>query len=273
MAFLIVTFKESGKLAYAYGIAVSATMLITTVLIIYVARRKWHVPLVVLIPLAVFFSIFDGSFFLSNIAKVMSGGWIVLTISVGIVILIQTWLRGRELLRKEALAMSMDIGAFVENIGRNPPQRVAGIAVFLSANPNGVPRALLHNLKDNKILHEHTVLLSVKTEEIPYVSPEERSWAEVLGHGLYRIGLRYGFSETPNIPVALENITLDGLRLEPMKTSYFLGRERMVVSRRRTMAAWRKELFAFMSHNALNPTAYFRIPPNRVVEIGAQVEI
>jgi len=151
--------------------------------------------------------------------------------------------------------------------------RVPGIAVFLSGNPNGVPGALLHNLKHNKILHEHTVILSVKTEEIPYVDSSQRVKLDPLGKGMYRILLSYGFSETPNIPATLKNIQELDFRFEPMQTTFFLGRETLIVTNRRFMAIWRKRLFWFMSHNAQNATNFFHLPPNRVVELGVQIEL
>ena len=270
---LILTFKKSTNLAAAYGIAVSATMLITTVLIMFVARRLWSVPLAVLIPLTTAFLVIDSSFFSANIVKIKAGGWIVLVIALMLYILMKTWLDGREILRKRLAADSMNLDLFLQEISPQHPMRVPGIAVFLSGNPNGVPGALLHNLKHNKILHEHTVILSVKTEEIPYVDSSQRVKLDPLGKGMYRILLSYGFSETPNIPATLKNIQELDFRFDPMQTTFFLGRESLIVTNRRFMAMWRKRLFWFMSHNAQNATNFFHLPPNRVVELGVQIEL
>jgi KUP system potassium uptake protein len=270
---LVLIFRKSGNLAAAYGIAVSIDMLITTLLITVIARSRWRSPLwLVLIGAAVFLCI-DGSFFLSNILKIRYGGWIVLVIAAVLGLLMKTWLDGREILRRNALADSLDLDLFVRDVQQNPLQRVPGTAVFLGGNPRGVPKALLHNLKHNKVLHEHTIILSVKTEEIPVVAPDRRVTIEYIGAGIYRLVASYGFSETANIPKLLESLQFADLKFEPLQTTYFLGREVLVVSHQSRMSVWRKKIFLFMSHNSLNATSFFRIPPNRVVELGSQIEL
>lgn len=270
---LILTFRESTNLAAAYGIAVSATMLITTVLMIFVARRLWTEPLPLLVPAAAVFLVLDGAFFCANIIKIKAGGWIVLVIALSIYLLMKTWIDGREILRKGLAAAAMDFELFLQEITPERPTRVPGIAVFLTANSKGVPSALLHNMKHNKILHERTVILSVKTEEVPYVDGTERVQVQAFGKGMYRILLRYGFSETPNIPVVLKNLHELDFRFEPMQTTYFLGRESLIVTHRHSLPTWRKKLFLFMSHNAQDATNFFRLPPNRVVELGLQMAL
>jgi KUP system potassium uptake protein len=270
---LVLLFRKSSNLGAAYGIAVSTTMLITTLLILFVARGKWRIPWPLLSAFAAAFLIIDGSFFASNILKIKAGGWIVMLMACVIYLFMKTWLDGRKILREKVMAKAVDLNMFVQDIQQNPPQRVSRTAVFLAGNPQGVPGALLHNLKHNEVLHAHTIILSVNTEEIPIVSSENRVVIDYLGGGIYRIISRYGFSETPNIPALLEGIHFPDLRFDPMQTTYFLGREVLVISNNRDMAMWRKKMFLFMSHNALNATSFFCLPPNRVVELGAQIEL
>ena len=270
---LILGFRESGRLAGAYGIAVSATMLITTVLITYVARKAWKVPLPILVPISVVFLAIDVAFFSSNVAKILSGGWIVLLIALAAYLLMKTWRDGRDALKEGLGTAEIDFSNFVCEIQANRPARVSGTAVFLCGNPGGVPRLLLHNLKHNKVLHATTVVLSVKTEEIPRVAPENRVRVQGFGEGLWRILLSYGFSEDPDVPVALAAIAQPGLEFGSMDTTFFLGRETIVMTRRKSMTNWRKGLFRILSNNALDATYFFHLPPNRVVELGAQVEL
>ena len=270
---LILVFRKSGNLAAAYGIAVSIDMLITTVLIAVIARGRWSAPLWLIAAPAALFLFIDGSFFVSNIMKVRYGGWIVLAIAAFLGTLMKTWLDGRDILRKKMFADSLQLDAFVKDIQQNGIQRVQGTAVFLAGNPHGVPKALLHNLKHNKVMHEHTVILSVKTEEIPVVEADKRALIEYIGAGIYRIVASYGFSETADIPALLASLQFSDLRFDPMQTTYFLGREALVASDGKRMSLWRKKIFLFMSHNSLNATSFFHIPPNRVVELGSQIEL
>jgi KUP system potassium uptake protein len=270
---LILAFRESSRLAAAFGIAVSADMLITSVLLTLIARQRWGVRLPVLVSLAAVFLTVEVSFFGANVMKVASGGWIVIAMATLIGTLMKTWMDGRDILRRNLAAFSLDLDSLPPQLAKRPPYRVSGTAVFLSANPVAVPRALLHNLKHNKILHEHTVILSVLTVEVPTVPAATRAEVRALGQGLYQISLRYGFSETPNVPADLEALHTPDLPFDPMDTTYFLGRETLVLKSGRAMAGWRKGLFSFMSHNALSATNFFRLPPNRVVELGAQIEL
>jgi len=270
---LIFGFKESGNLASAYGIAVSATMLITTILTAIVARRLWKIRLPVIVVVVSLFIFIDLLFFGSNVIKIFSGGWVAILIALAAYVIMTTWQEGRAILRKNFEDQTLDIHLFVNDVKERKPTRVSGIAVFLTGNATGTPRTLLHNYKHNKILHEHIVLLSIKTEEIPYVAPEDRVEIHEIGAGMYRITLKYGFSEDPDIPKALMTIDLAGIRFEPMRTTYFLGRETLLISGKSRMLKWRKKLFAFLSHNAFDATGFFRLPPNRVIELGLQVEL
>jgi len=270
---LVLIFRKSGNLAAAYGIAVSVDMLLSTILITVIARIIWRIPLwLVAVPSFLFFCI-DSSFLLSNVMKIRYGGWIVLVLATMLGLLMKTWLDGRDILRKNMLKQSVDLRTFVEGLAHNLPQRVPGTAVFLAGNPMGVPNALLHNLKHNKILHEHTIILSIQTQEIPFVAPENRMTIEDFGSGMYRIIASYGFSETPNIPILLSKIQFPDLKFDPMQTTYFLGRETLVIAHSRKMLPWRKRIFLFMSHNALNATSFFKLPANRVIELGSLIEL
>ena len=274
--FLILVFRRSGDLAAAYGIAVSIDMFLTTILIAVIARSKWQAPLWLIALLITAFLCIDGSFLVSNLMKIQYGGWIVLAIAAFLGICMKTWVEGREFVRKDMLAGAMDLETFVHSIQESPIQRVPGIAVFLGGNPQVVPKALLHNLKHNKVMHEHTLILTVKTEEIPFVAADKRVRIEYIGAGIYRMMASYGFSETPDIPALLKSLQFSDLRFDPMQTTYFLGREAFVIAykkRRMRMAIWRKRLFMFMSKNSLNATSFFKIPPNRVVELGSQIEL
>jgi KUP system potassium uptake protein len=270
---LILYFKESGKLAGAYGIAVSATMVITTLLALVWVRNslKFRWSLVTLF--AILFLIPSLAFFISNIFKLGSGGWIVLVISLVTYILMSTWRSGRELLRKKAEEQTLDLALFIADIKSTKPCRVKGVAVFFTGNPHGVPRALLHNFKHNKILHETTIVLMVNTEDIPFVAATNRCVARSLGEGIFHVHLKYGFSETPNVPVALTHLSDVGLQFNPMNTTYFLGKESLITKRSRSMPYWRKRIFYYMTRNALDASSFFALPPNRVVELGLQVEL
>jgi KUP system potassium uptake protein len=270
---LVLGFQESSRLAGAYGIAVSATMFITTVLTIIVARYLWSIPYIYFIPLALVFLMIDLVFFLSNAVKIMTGGWIVLLISTVIFILIKTWIDGRLILSEEIKKLSVPLDVFLKDREQFEITKVSGTAVFLSANTGTIPAALLHNLEHNKVLHEKTIMLTVHVEDIPYVKPSERARVENFGDGIYRIELHYGFSETPDIPAALNAITYPGLTFEPSRTTYFLGRKSILISHKGSISVWRKKLYKLMSHMALDTTFYFNLPQNRTVEMGARLEL
>jgi KUP system potassium uptake protein len=271
---LVLGFKSSSRLAGAYGIAVSGTMLMTTCLMIFLGRRAFRTKLWILVPVAVLFLIMDFSFFLSNALKVVSGGWIVIAIAFVFFVIMKTWTDGRKLFGKRMLAYRLSPELFASSIALDPPARVPGTAVFLTADPKGVPKALLHNLKHNRVLHERTIVLSVQTTDEPYVP--EASRASIVGHegGIWHVLLNFGFSETPDVPKAMGAFVIPGYVPDPMKTTYFLGREALVISRERGgMMKWRKRLYAFLFNNAVSPTDFFRLPPDRVVEIGAKTEL
>ena len=271
---LVLAFRSSGALANAYGIAVSATMFVTTCLTIYLARRMWGASLWVVAPLALLFLFIDGTFFLSNITKIVSGGWIVAAFAVLLFVAMKTWTDGRRLFSKKVEIYRLSPELFASSIALDPPVRVPGTAIFLTVDPKGVPKALLHNLKHNRVLHERTIVLSVQTEDEPYVDSSKR--ADILGHdgGIWHVVLHFGFSETPDVPRAIADLKIPGFVPDPMRITYFLGREVLAVGRERGgMMRWRKRLFAFLFTNAISPTDFFRLPPDRVIEIGAKTEL
>jgi KUP system potassium uptake protein len=270
---LVLGFKSSSNLAGAYGIAVSATMLMTTLLMIFLARKANHTKLWIVIPVGLFFLAIDGAFFLSNIAKVASGGWIVVVFALLLFLVMKTWMDGRKLFAKKIQAFRLSPEIFASSIDLAPPHRVSGTAIFLTADPKGVPKALLHNLKHNKVLHELTIVLSVQTVDEPYVDDSARVTVSGPTGGMWYVALHFGFSETPDVPKALSRVAIPGFDNDPMKTTYFIGREAIVLGRKGGMLRWRKDLFAFLFNNAVSPTHFFRLPPDRVVEIGSQTQL
>ncbi len=271
---LVLGFKNSGALANAYGIAVSATMFMTTCLMIFLARRMNHTRLWLVIPFSLLFLTIDGAFFVSNVTKIVSGGWIVAAFAAFLFVVMKTWTDGRKLFSKKIQIYRLSPELFASSIALDPPVRVPGTAVFLTVDPKGVPKALLHNLKHNRVLHERTIVLSVQTQDEPYVDELRR--ADIIGHegGIWHVLLHFGFSETPDVPHAIAALKIPGFTPDPMKITYFLGREVIAVGRERGgMLKWRKRLFTFLFNNAVSPTDFFRLPPDRVVEIGAKTEL
>ncbi len=270
----VVGFRSSDSLSAAYGIAVTGTMTITTILALIVARRQWHWSRLTVIVAGILLLTIDLSFLGANLIKVEYGGWFPLVLGVAVFIVMTTWRRGRELVVREIKQSGLALQPFIENIAEHPPLRVPGTAVFLTANQNSVPHALLHNLKHNKVLHERNVLLTVEMLETPVAEPNERIEITELGGNFYGLELRFGFAEDPNIPRALSKCQKVGLPFDMMDTTFFLSRETIIADARRPgMALWRDKLFAFMARNALPATAFFQIPGNRLIELGAQVEI
>ncbi|MGC1550730.1 MAG: potassium transporter Kup [Rhodanobacter sp.] len=270
----VVGFRSSDSLSAAYGIAVTGTMTITTILALIVARHQWNWHPVAVAAAGVLFLTIDLSFFSANLIKVEYGGWFPLVLGVAVFIVMTTWRRGRELVVREIKQGGLALMPFIENIAEHPPLRVPGSAVFLTANQNAVPHALLHNLKHNKVLHERNVLLTVEILETPVAEAEERIHIVPFGGEFYGLELRFGFAEDPNIPLALTQCARSGMPFDMMDTTFFLSRENIVADKRRPgMALWRDKLFAFMARNALPATAFFQIPGNRLIELGAQVEI
>ena len=275
---LVVGFGSSSNLAAAYGIAVTGTMAITTLLFHRVARDQWRWQRWKAWPLTLAFLLVDLAFFGANIVKVEEGGWFPLAAGGLVFVLLSTWKRGRQVLADQLRDAGLPLGLFLADVARKKPQRVPGTAVFMTSNVEGVPPVLLHHLKHNKVLHERVVLASVVSEEIPSVPEPERVAVRELGSGFYQVIARYGFMETPDVPAMLDSIprrAIPGprLRIVPMETTYFLGRETLIPTGPARMATWRKRLFIVMARNASTASSFFRLPPNRVVEMGAQIQL
>lgn len=270
---LVLGFESSSNLAAAYGIAVTITMVITTLLVLVLARRAWGWNGFKLGLGIVFFLLVDLAFFSANALKIGHGGWIALLIGAIIFTLMVTWKNGRALLNQRLRENAMPLDLFLQSLTRGSTPRVPGTAVFLTSTPDGVPNALLHNLKHNKVVHERLVLLTVVTEEIPRVEDRDRVTVHCLGSNTYRIIIRYGFTEDPDLPHALALCEPHGLSFEMMDTTFFLGRATLIPTDRAGMALWRERLFANMFRTATRPMDFFRIPYNRVVELGTQVEL
>lgn len=270
---IVLGFGSSSNLAAAYGVAVTATMVITTILLAVVERDKWGWSLPLVIGLSGFFLIIDLAFFGANIIKIPHGGWFPLVVGALIFLLMTTWKKGRRILAARLLSRAHPIEDFLRDIAKNPPVRVPGTAIFMNGTAAGTPPALMHNLEHNKVLHERVVLLTVKTKQTPYVEAEARVQIESLGHEFYRMIINYGFMEDPDVPRVLENLEPPAPRLDAMNTTFFLGRETVIAGKYPGMMMWREKLFAVMSRNASSATAYFCLPPNRVVELGSQIEI
>ena len=270
--FVVLVFQTSSSLAAAYGIAVTGTMIITTIMLSVVARTlwKWHwLPTAALI--SVLFVI-DAAFLGANFIKVAQGGWFPLVLAALVFIIMTTWKRGRRILAERIQQLATPLEVFLKNIPTLDVARVPGTAVFMNGTASRTPPALLHNLEHNKVLHERVVFVTVKTNLVPHVEDNERVEVESFGHGLYRIKVHYGFMEDPNIPDALA-AARPQIDIDPASATYFLGRETIIATKRPGMALWREKLFALIAHNATTATAYFGIPPDRVVELGEQIEI
>jgi len=271
---LVVSFRSSTALATAYGISVSLTMLIDTLLLAIVARALWPKWRRIVLPLCVLFFIVELAFVIANAAKIPDGGWFPLVLGIVLFTMLRTWRRGRELLQAEVRKEGIGLDTFLPGLMLAPPVRVPGTAIFLTADPGVVPHALLHNLKHNKVLHERNVFLTVHTLSSPYAGPSRRLKIEPIGQDFYRVIIRTGFMEVPDVPLALmRSCDEGGVYFDPMDTTYFASRETVVAIAHRGMPVWRDKLFAFMHRNAAPATGFFRIPGNRLVELGAQVEI
>ena len=269
---LVLTFRSSSSLATAYGISVSLTMLIDTLLLAIVARALWPKWRRWVLPLCVLFLVGDVGFVIANGAKILQGGWFPVVLGIILFTLLRTWRRGRELLAAEIRKDGIQLDTFLPGLMLAPPVRVPGTAVFLTAQTGVAPHALLHNLKHNKVLHERNVFLTVETLSVPY--SHKRLLIDEIGDGFHRVVVRFGFMETPDVPQALmRSCDLGGIYFDPMDTTYFASRETIVASARRGMPVWRDKLFAVMHRNAAPATGFFRIPGNRLVELGTQVEI
>ena len=271
---LVLAFRSSSNLAAAYGISVSGTMLIDTLLLALVARALWPRWRWAVLALCVPFFLIDLGFVVANGAKLMQGAWFPVVLGMVLFMLMRTWRRGRELMREELRKDGIRVDTFLPGLMLAPPARVPGTAVFLTTDGTVVPHALLHNLKHNKVLHERNVFLTVETLQVPHAPVDQRIRLEHIGEDFHRIVVRFGFMETPDVPLALMRACdAGGMSIDPMDTTYFASRETIVASARRGMPVWRDKLFAFMHRNAAPATGFFRIPGNRLVELGSQVEI
>jgi KUP system potassium uptake protein len=270
---LVLGFESSGALAAAYGVAVTGTMLMTTLLVAVVMLLLWKWPPLLAVPVLLGFLVVDGLFFAANLPKVLQGGAFPVIAGIVLFVLMSTWKRGRQILVERIDEGSLPLPVFIASIAVQPPHRVEGTAVFLTARANAVPHALLHNLLHNQVLHSQVVLLTVISEDRPRVPEAERFEVLAHGNGFFRVLLHYGFMDEPDVPAALALCQRDDLDFSPMRTTYFLSRETVVVSRLEGMARWRGTLFAFLLKNANGTLRFFKLPLNRVIELGTQVEI
>jgi KUP system potassium uptake protein len=268
VAAAVIGFGSSSKLASAYGVAVMGTMLATTFLTFFVIRYGWGYPLWLCVLATGFFLLVDATLFAAALNKVLEGGWFPLVLGAALFVIMTSWRRGRARLHHQLRSSSVPLEPFLKSLFADPPQRVPGTAVFLTATPEVTPHALLHSLKHYKVLHERVVFLTVEFRDVPGVPFEERVVCDRLGRDCWRVQVRYGFMNRPEVVQALEQCSGFGLEVDAMETSYFLSREKIV-----PVASWRDRLFAAMARNAGNITDYFNIPTNRVIELGTRVEI
>ncbi len=269
---LVLFFRNSSNLAAAYGIAVTGAMFIDSCLLTVVLFSLWKWKPWVSIPLLALFFLVDIAYFTANLTKVPAGGWFPLLVGLIIFTMLTTWAKGRKLMIERMNEGSMPVAIFIKSAASSAA-RVPGTAVFMTTTPDGIPHALLHNLKHNKVLHERVLLLTVKIEDVPFVDPEKRIDLKELGSGFFRLILRYGFMEETDVPAALAKVESCGPQFKMMDTSFFLARQTLIASSRPGMALWREGLFAWMLRNAESAMQFFKLPTNRVVELGSQVEI
>ncbi|MDO9016472.1 MAG: potassium transporter Kup [Deltaproteobacteria bacterium] len=269
---LVVIFRESTHLAAAYGIAVTGTMSITSVLF-YQLTRQWKWALWKSVSLVAVFLALDLAFLAANVVKITDGGWLPLAMAAGVFVVMTTWKKGRRTLGHHIIANTLPTELFLSDVETTQPHRVKGTAVFMTSNPDGAPPVLLHHFKHNKVLHEQVILLSVQTKHVPEVPAAQRLTIKDLGQGFWQVTATYGFMETPNVLECLTLCNARGLPVDPQAASFYLGRETLLTSGRSSMARWRKVLFAILSRNARPANMFFNIPPNRVVELGTQIEL
>jgi KUP system potassium uptake protein len=270
---VVAGFQSSSNLAAAYGIAVTSTMVITTIIFGVVIRERWRWSLPLVILIVGFFLVVDSAFLGANLVKIPQGGWFPLIIAAGIFIVMTTWKRGSTLVvtREKDLEMSLEV--FLKQIAAKPPVRAPGTAVFLSADPDGAPAALLANLKYNGVLHERVLLTTVVIEEIPRIPRKERITVEPLEQGFYRVKVRYGFMEEPNLPHVLARLDLPGVTFDSKEIPYFVSRTKVIATEQPGMALWREHLYTVMRQNAASAADFFCLPPARVFEIGMSIEL
>jgi KUP system potassium uptake protein len=270
---VVLGFRSVSALGAAYGIAVTGTMAITTMLFYVLARSRWNWSIAKAGSLTAALLVVDLSFFSANVLKIAKGGWVPLVLALMIFTLMTTWHRGRRIVQKRLHRGSLPLEMLLEDVARNKPPRVSGTAVFMTSDPDGAPLVLLHHLKHNKVLHQHVILVSVMFANVPEVPENERIGVTLFPEGFARVKARYGFMETADVPDILARSADKGIVAIPLQTTYYLGRERLLARGTSPMAAWRKKLFIFMSRNSLSATEFFNIPSNRVVELGAQIEL
>ncbi len=275
---VVIGFGSSTALGAAYGIAVTGTMAITTVLFAVVAATRWRWPRWRALSLAGAFLTIDLAFLSSNALKIAHGGWVPLVIAIVLFTLMTTWKRGREILRERLTDISMPLDSFLTSIGKSTIPRVPGTAVFMTSDSDGAPVVLLHHLKHNKVLHERVILLSVQNTGIPEVKNDDRLTLQRMEHGFVRVVARYGFMESPDVKHIMELLRRQGVKSRPLETSYYLGREQLIARKKAwkrggsSMNIWRKRLFAIMAKNGRSAAEFFQLPPNRVIELGTQIE-
>ena len=269
----VVMFKSSSNLASAYGIAVTLDMTITTVMTFFVIRYGWKYPLWLCLLATGFFFVIDVTFFASNLLKLIAGGWFPIVIGMGMFTLMVTWTQGRRMLSRKLRDDAIPLADFLEAVFVSPPTRVDGTAVFLASEPGATPNALMHNLKHNKVLHEYNLFVTVKHHEVPWVGFDQRIEMEPLGHDCWAVSLNFGFKNDPDVPEALKLLEGRGVPLDEMSTSYFLSRDIVIPTLGAGMPMWREKLFASMHRNAAAAADFLNLPTNRIVELGAKVEI
>jgi KUP system potassium uptake protein len=269
----VLGFGSSENLAAAYGIAVTATMLSTTILTFFVTRYRWHLPLLVCFGATGFFIAIDILLVSACTLKLLHGGWFPLLLGSVLLTIMLTWRTGRELVFQNLEKHAIPLDAFLESLFMAPPTRVYGTAIFLRGESDGVPHALLHNLSHNKVLHERVVFITVYIVEEPWVPADEQVKITDLGHQCYQVNVHYGFKDEPDIPNVLKLCGARGLEFEMMETSFFIARQTVISTPGSGMVSWREHLFVAMSRNARAAADYYQIPPNRVIELGTQVEI
>jgi KUP system potassium uptake protein len=270
---IVIGFGSSGAVASAYGIAVTLTMIITVLLLYIVETERWRWPRAAALSLMLVFLTIDGAFFGANALKILDGGWVTLVVAWALFTVMTTWRTGRRILAERLTVRALPLEQFMQQVVATTPVRVSGSAVFMTAQPTGTPPALAHNLQYNKVLHRHVVVLTVTTAQTPHVPEKDRVSVAALGHGVSNVRVQYGFMEDPDVPAALLQARGQGLEIDVDDVTYFLGRETILVTRKEGMALWREKLFVLMARNAVRPISYFRLPPERVVELGVQVEM
>lgn len=271
---LVLAFGTSSRLAAAYGVAVVSTMTLTSLLFLLMAQRHWGWSLPKAAGLTAAFLTIDLTFLIPNLTKLRHGGWFPLVVAVGVFGLMTTWKRGRSLLGEFLAKARLPLNVFLQSLaGEKQPVRVSGTAVFMTSDPTGTPIVLMHHFKHNKVLHERVILLSVSTKEVPTVPPSERVQVQDLGQGFFQIRASYGYMQTPTVADIFRCCEPAGLEADPAQVSFYLGKETLITTRKPGMSQWRKTLFSLMSRNAISAVAYFGIPPNRVVEMGTQIEL